>query len=126
MREPRPTQRFPGNGRALYEALRRDAEPILIWVLSEEDQRQVSVIQDYTLTWSRFFDPMLYFWPVEHQHVCTIFWTDVDKLLSQRLVKALLRDGAMWVTVSRPSGERTRARRWENYGDADQFIKSRT
>lgn len=125
MREPRPTQRFPGNGRALYEALRRDAEPILIWVLSEEDRRQVSVVQDYTLTWCRFFDPMLYFWPVERQHVCAIFWSDVDQVLCKRLIKALLRDGAMWVTVSRPSGKLTPARRWENYGDAGQFIESR-
>lgn len=122
MREPRQTQRFPKNGKALYEALRRDAEPIIVWILAEEDERQVTVIQDHTLIWSRFFDPMLYFWPVEHQHVCAISWTDVDEVLLKRLVKALLRDGADWVTVSRPGRKGGPARQWENYGDAEQHI----
>lgn len=129
MREPRPTQRFPRNGKALYEALRRDAEPTVVWVLSEEDERQVVVIQDYTLLWSRFFDPMLYFWPVERQHVCAIFWTDCEDKILERLVKALLRDGADWVTVSRPRPTDwsnvfgTVGRYWENYGDAEQHIQ---
>lgn len=134
MREPRPTQRFPRHGKDLYEALRRDAEPTLIWVVPEEDQTGSTVLQDYTLLWSRFFDPMLFFWPVEYQHVVALFWIEVDDKLVKRLVKALLRDGADWVTVSRPNNTRVRSykdavtartRHWEQYGDAQQFITRR-
>jgi hypothetical protein len=120
MREPRPTQRFPKHGKDLYEALRRDAEPVMVWVLSEEDEREVAVLQDYTLVWTRFFDPMLYFWPVDRQHVMVMFWRAVEDDLVKRLVKALLRDGADWVTVSRPSNKR-RVR--DHYGDANKHLQ---
>jgi hypothetical protein len=102
--------------------------------VSEEDQAGITVVQDHTLLWSRFFDPVLFFWPVEHQHVVALFWLEVDDKLVKRLVKALLRDGADWVTVSRPNNIRvrsykdavsTRTRHWEQYGDAQQFISRR-
>lgn len=136
MREPRPTQRFPTHGKELYEALRRDGEPTIVWAMTEEDVRECAVLQDPTLVWNRYFDPMLYFWPVEHQYVLAVFWTDFDDKAMARLVKALLRDGADWVTVSRPGKKQThaewirdgapdRGRRWDNFGDADLHLKRR-
>jgi hypothetical protein len=127
MREPRPKQRFPTNGKELYELLRLDHEPILMWVhLADE----FDVHPDpNTLVYERFMDPMLYFWPVERQHVVVQLVAEPEAAAKKRLVDALLRDGAQWVTVlwlAAPGPDPDESRlRLENFGDADGFIRNR-
>jgi hypothetical protein len=98
MREPRQHQRMPEGGKRLYELLRMDHEPVLIDVfVIEELPRRERLKQGDTLGFSREFDPMLYFWPVESQHCVVHLWSDEPELI-ERLGRALLRDGALWVS----------------------------
>lgn len=120
MREPRAKQRFPTNGKELYELLRLDYEPILLWVCTH-DEAQQRYVQPDTLIYDRVMDPMLYFWPVESQHVVVRSVSEPETGARKRLVKALLRDGALWVTVLWNSPEV----RVEHFGDAGTFAQHR-
>jgi hypothetical protein len=113
---------FPTGGKNLYELLRSDYEPVFIDVFAEEECQRSRVDMEGTLTYRRSFDPMLYFWPVEGQHVVAHFERRPAEL--DRLVKALQRDGAVWITaiykkdkipVSFYSPE------WNRYDDADCY-----
>lgn len=92
MRAPRARQRFPGGGKNLYELLRMDHEPafIGIWPAAECFHPDHS----NTLTYEPAFDPMLYFWPVERQHVIVFCRDAPNEDDMKRLAKALKRDGA--------------------------------
>lgn len=52
------------------------------------------------LTYEPEFDPMLYFWPVEGQHVIVFLRNKPEESGMRRLVRALERDGADLVTVT--------------------------
>lgn len=126
MREPRAKQRFPTNGKELYELLRLDHEPALIFVhLADEFEYHPD---PNTLVYERFMDPMLYFWPVERQHVVVQLAAEPEAGAKKRLVDALLRDGAQWVTVlwlaSRADPYES-SLQVENFGDADGFLRNR-
>lgn len=122
MREPRAKQRFPDGGKDLYDLLRMDHEPVLIWVLLDDEAKKRVLLQPDTLTVDRAFDPMLYFWPVDKQHVVCDFDSEPDATEAKRLVRALIRDGATWITLMwRHNNEL----RWNNFGDSDGFMRSR-
>jgi hypothetical protein len=80
------------------------------------------------LVYERFMDPMLYFWPVERQHVVVQLAAEPEAGAKKRLVDALLRDGAQWVTVlwlaSRADPHES-SLQVENFGDADGFLRNR-
>jgi len=97
MREPRPHQRMPEGGKRLYELLRLDHEPVMIHVFVSEDTARDRLRLEDTLGFSREFDPVLYFWPVDGQHCLVHLWQEEPQLV-ERLSLALLRDGALWVT----------------------------
>lgn len=122
MREPRPKQLFPTGGKNLYEMLRMDYEPVFIDVFAEEECQRSRVDMEGTLTYRRSFDPMLYFWPVEEQHVLCHFDRRPAEL--DRLVKALQRDGALWITAiyrkDRPEVSIWSAE-WNKHDDADSY-----
>ena len=108
MREPRPRQRFPGGGKNLYELLRMDHEPLFIGVWAQSECLHPE--HSNTLTYEPAFDPMLYFWPVERQHVIVFMLLEPNEEDTKRLVKALVRDGAelvqaLW-SVDRTDEER--------------------
>lgn len=141
MREPRAKQRFPDNGKELYELLRRDYEPLNLWVCIRDELKK-NPDRD-TMVFDRFMDPMLYFWPVERQYVVVRLHTEPDPKFKKRLVDALLRDGARCVTVlwhgerlndyawkdelDGPGGplsfmlDEPLTLRWENFGDVSGF-----
>lgn len=122
MREPRPKQRFPHGGKQLYELLRLDHEPVFVRVWpAEEVSREVAGFPD-TLTYEQAFDPMVYFWPVEGQHVLVDFLARPAEPDLKRLVSALQRDGAAWVTVM---WKENKSLRWEQFGDAAEFMSHR-
>lgn len=137
MREPRPKQLFPTGGKNLYELLRSDHEPVMIDVFPQEECQKGRDTEPDTLVYGRSFDPMLYFWPVEGQHVLVHFNTRPPEL--ERLVKALQRDGAAWVTVAYKKDKKPTSfysPEWnahddadlyafESFGDADGFIRRR-
>lgn len=126
MREPRPKQRFPTYGKELYELLRLDHEPVLIFV-HVADEFDVHPDPN-TLVYERFMDPMLYFWPVERQHVVVQLAAALEAGAKQRLVDALLRDGAKWVTVlwyAPQADPEESTLQLENFGDADGFLRER-
>lgn len=120
MREPRPHQRLPEGGKRLYQALRGDFEPVLIDVFLTTEVRRDRLAADNALGFSREFDPMLYFWPVDGQHVVVhLFEEEMD--LIERLGKALLRDGALWVTFLVGA----LSLKIHNRGDANAFWRRR-
>jgi hypothetical protein len=122
VREPRPKQRFPEGGKELYELLRMDHEPVMIWVLAADEAHTRTLLQPDTLLLERAFDPMVYFWPVDGQHVVCDFDDKPEPTQAKRLVKALLRDGATWVTLMwRENNELD----WDHYGDPDTFMQRR-
>lgn len=150
MREPRPRQRFPAGGKALYELLRRDYEPLFImaWDAShvfhsrhherprdrrgytepeitaqrycDEHQAQAGTV--YSLAFELSFDPMLYFWPVERQHVITFLEQPIAEPDVKRLARALKRDGATVITIMWSKPEPVR----HVFGDPEQHLKERT
>jgi len=120
MREPRPQQRMPYGGKRLYQALRRDYEPVLIDVFVSEQAVRGRLFAPNALGFSREFDPMLYFWPVEAQHVVVHLWEESPDLV-ERLSRALLRDGALWVSFL-IGGLRYRI---ESRGDVHAFWRRR-
>jgi hypothetical protein len=97
MREPRPHQRMPEGGKRLYELLRMDHEPVMVHIFVSEDTPRDRLRLEDTLGFSREFDPVLYFWPVQDQHCLVHLWEEEPQLI-ERLGRALLRDGALWVT----------------------------
>jgi len=126
MREPRPKQLFPEGGKRLYELLRMDYEPRLIWVECTDERMGCS---EDTLRWERLFDPMLYFWPVEGQHVVARFVKKTTPELRERLLRALLRDDAYWITIVRgyegppsPPGQYQPTFQWDNFGEPERFF----
>lgn len=121
MREPRPKQQFPDGGKELYELLRLDHEPVFIWVLLA-DETEYPPVQRDTLLLDRAFDPMVYFWPVEGQHVVCRSAAPFEKNQKKRLVRALLRDGATWVSLLWHEGG---SLEWKNHGDPTGFMVRR-
>jgi hypothetical protein len=121
-REPRAKQRFPDGGKNLYELLRMDHEPVLVWVLLADEGRKRALLQPDTLLLESAFDPMLYFWPVDGQHVVCDFDGKPDPQQAKRLVKALLRDGALWVTVMWRNKNDLELK---NFGDPQHFYVHR-
>jgi hypothetical protein len=122
MREPRAKQRFPAGGKDLYELLRMDHEPVMVWVLAADEAGRRALLQPDTLLLESAFDPMVYFWPVEAQHVVCDFDGEPDAQTAKRLVKALLRDGALWVTLMwRKNNELD----WDQYGEPAEFFQKR-
>lgn len=99
MREPRPKQRFPRGGKELYELLRMDHEPTFINVFRSDEVAADRHKQADTLVWEVELDPMLYFWPVEGQHVVVLLDKVMEEKRLERLAKALLRDGATWISA---------------------------
>lgn len=91
-RRPRARQRFPGGGKNLYELLRMDHEPVFIGVWPESECLHPG--HSNTLTYEPAFDPMLYFWPIERQHVIVFCRAAQNEDDMKRLAKALKRDGA--------------------------------
>lgn len=129
MRSPRAKQRMPHGGQQLYEELRGGHEPIMVHVYPfDAVTRDRARLRD-TLTFDLAFDPGLYFWPVEHQHVLAV--AELDQEARARLAQALLRDGAIWVTICYPNAEEPDADgfksrfAFEHFGDADAFMRSR-
>lgn len=120
MREPRAKQRFPEGGKALYELIRSDHEPVLIEIFIEQEATRERLKCPDTLSIHRDFDPMLFFWPVEGQH-CVVHMRTVDEKAAKRLAKALLRDGADWVTALLGESHYT----IKHWGDADVFWRRR-
>lgn len=127
MREPRSKQRFPRGGEALYELLKQDHEPVLIFARradQTEDQRIRAHAPDI-LVYDHEADPMIYFWPVEKQMVVCQFDLPVDEADRARLAKALLRDGATWVTCTWLTPRQEPGLEWQNYGDPVAFMTYR-
>jgi hypothetical protein len=88
---------MPDGGKRLYRALRGDHEPVMVDVFICEETTRARLKAENAMGFSREFDPMLYFWPVDGQH-CVVHLASEDKALIERLGKALLRDGALWVS----------------------------
>lgn len=135
MRSPRRNQRFPGGGKELFELMRMDHQPQFVNLYPQNEiSRERAKLRD-TLTYEPEFDPMLYFWPVDHAWVIADFQNTQNDDTVARLVKALKRDGALVVTIIwrrlRTSEERELGAsnwlycpEWKTYGDAlawDQF-----
>ncbi len=104
MREPRPRQRFPENGLAIYELLKdgkwTTAKLLFAQPVGYQHPRWPKpYIGEHTLVYQPHFDPMLYFWPVEGFHL--IVRTDnLDSDITMRIVRAALRDGAELVVTN--------------------------
>lgn len=122
MREPRPKQRFPQGGKTLYELLRIDHEPVLIWILPQDEAQKRKLLQPDTLLLDRAFDPMVYFWPVDGQHIVCDFDGEPEAEVAKRLVKALLRDRAAWITLMWRNNNELQ---WSNFGDSERFMRAR-
>lgn len=137
MREPRPKQVFPTGGKNLYELLRSDHEPVFVDVFPENECERGRADDADTLTYNGNFDPMLYFWPVEGQHVVAHFNGRPADL--ERLVRAMQRDGVAWLTVIYKKDKQfipLRDPNWtkadgfdvyayEHWGDSDGFMQRR-
>jgi hypothetical protein len=121
---PRSKQRFPRGGKELYELMRMDHEPIFVSVYrSDEVARDRHKMRDDSLVYESELDPMLYFWPVEGQHVIAFIYSEIAEDARERLARALLRDGARWVSISwRNSKNKFEAHSW---GDTDGFMRDR-
>lgn len=123
MRQPRSKQRFPRGGEQLYELLKSDHEPVLIWCrrADQTDDEHLRLHAPDMLVYDHEADPMIYFWPVEGQMVTCQFDSAPEEASKKRLVKALLRDGAMWVAVvwQGPAGVSSE---WENHGEPAAFM----
>lgn len=122
MREPRPKQRFPNGGKDLYELLRMDHEPVMVFVYPSDEVSLERACFPDTLTYEKAFDPMVYFWPVEGQHVVVDFKAKPAADDLKRMVKALQRDGAAWITALWKEKQKLE---WENWGDAEGFMYKR-
>lgn len=121
MRAPRRSERIPVGGKQLYELLRLDHEPILLSIFLVEEVEEPRLDGPDTLGYSREFDPMQYFWPVEGQH-CVAELRQSSEHDRKRLMKALQRDKAAWISVIWYDGTE---RKFEHWGDADGFMRSR-
>jgi hypothetical protein len=121
MRSPRRSERIPTGGKQLYELLRMDHEPTFISIFLVEEVTKARLLVENTLGFSREFDPMLYFWPVEGQH-CVVQLQQADENTRKRLAKALQRDLAAWVSILGPVDGQLKIEHW---GDTDGFMRSR-
>lgn len=121
MRSPRRTERIPSGGKQLYELLRLDHEPVFISIFLVEEVPAARLEIDDTLGYSREFDPMQYFWPVEGQH-CIVNLLQSDDKSRARLAKALLRDKATWITIIGPQDGKLKIEHW---GDTNGFMRNR-
>jgi hypothetical protein len=125
VREPRPRQRFPEGGLEIFEHRKAgtwkgqgliDARPVN-WqhprnrTLSREQQ----LATGYMVLYQPHFDPMLYFWPVDECHVLARV-ESLDADFSLRLVRAMLRDGAIYVTTSTMTALTSSARFYDQAG----------
>lgn len=111
---------MPEGGKRLYQGLRRDYEPVLIDVFIAEEIKRERLAAENALAFSREFDPVLYFWPVEDQHCVVHLWEKEPELIA-RLAFALLRDGALWVSFL-VGGLSYEIQTW---GDVDAFWRKR-
>ena len=121
VRIPRRSERIPSGGKRLYELLRLDHEPVYVNIFLVEEVTQDRLEFEDTLGYSREFDPMQYFWPVEGQH-CVVNLKLSDEKSRQRLARALMRDKAAWVTIIVPTEA---GPKFEHWGDTDGFMRSR-
>lgn len=108
MREPRPRQRLPEGGLDIYEKLKTGTwtSPKLLMVYTTDyvdlDGKPISrkaLESGYVLRMNSHFDPLLYFWPVE-DFLVIAFVNYIDSDFSQKLVRALLRDGAEYANLA--------------------------
>ena len=121
MREPRPTQRLPEGGQDMIGRLRSGDAPRLVVVASRNFYSGNRRGQDNLLLYTASADPMLFFWPVEDQHV--VAWVDdIETDHGKRMEKALLRDGAMWITLV---GGSKKPYQFRNTGDPERFMRER-
>lgn len=130
LRRPRSKQRWPVGGEELYELLRMDHEPQVIYIRRADQTDRGRILQDKPniLTFQHEADPMLYFWPVEGQFVWLQYDHDALEDERVRLVKALLRDAATWVNVTwhPPKTEtNTLGFDYENWGDPLKWYTDR-
>jgi hypothetical protein len=128
MREPRARQRFPGNGKQLWELLRMDYEPFAITIYPIGEISKARAEHRDTLTYEPEFDPMLYFWPVENLWSIVFMKAEPHQDTMKRMAKALERDGSPAVTFiwSRPRTELERAefgRDWLTISEVRNFGK---
>lgn len=118
MRNPRRTERIPAGGKRLAELLRMDHEPVFIHIFLDDEAPSSRLEMEDTLSYSREFDPMLYFWPVDRQH-CVVQMRSGDEKSRARLAKALLRDGGAWISIISWDAGRLKIEHW---GDKDEFM----
>lgn len=109
--------------------LKLDHEPVLIWCrrADQTSDERIAIHQPDMLVYDHEADPMIYFWPVEGQMVTCQFDTPPDEDYKARLVKALLRDGAIWVGViwQHPLDIDGVSIDWENHGEPAAFMTHR-
>lgn len=108
MREPRPRQRLPEGGLAIYEKQKagnwKTAELVVIYPTNYRDPDghpipRKTLEAGYVLRINTHFDPLLYFWPVENfTAIAVVDYIDGD--FSNKLVRALLRDGAEYAGLT--------------------------
>lgn len=122
MRQPRRSERIPAGGKRLYELLRLDYEPVFISIFLVEEVSVDRLEVEDTLGYSIEFDPMQYFWPVEGQHCIVELKREINEKSRARLMKALQRDNAAWVTIITPREGFPHIEQW---GDTDGFMRSR-
>jgi hypothetical protein len=125
VREPRPRQRFPEGGLEIFEQRKAgtwkhpgliDARP-MNWQhprgRSRTNAQQLAL--GYVVMYQPHFDPMLYFWPVDECDVLTRV-EDLEADFTARLVRALLRDGARFVTTNVTSVLNAKAKFYDQAG----------
>jgi hypothetical protein len=125
VREPRPRQRFPEGGLEIFEQRKAgtwkypgliDARPTN-WIHPRHPPRtnEQQLACGYVVLYQVHFDPMLYFWPVDECDVLTRV-EDLDADFTLRLVRALLRDGARYVTTNVMTALTSSARFYDQAG----------
>jgi hypothetical protein len=125
VREPRPRQRFPEGGLEIYEQRKAgtwkqpgliDARPVN-WQHPRfrTPTKEQQLASGYMVLYQPHFDPMLYFWPVDECHVLARV-EDLDADFSLRLVRAMLRDGATYVTTSVMTALNSKAKFYDQAG----------
>jgi hypothetical protein len=125
VREPRPRQRFPEGGLEIYEQRKAgtwkhpgliDARPTG-WKHPrgpvQTNERMLST--GYVVLYQPHFDPMLYFWPVDECDAL-VRVESLDDEFTLRLVRAMLRDGARFVTTSTMSALTSCAKFYDQAG----------
>jgi hypothetical protein len=125
VREPRPRQRFPEGGLEIFEQRKAgtwkhatliDARPAN-WIHPRGPARtkEQQLASGYVVLYQVHFDPMLYFWPVDECDVI-LRVEDLDAEFTTRLVRAMLRDGARFVTANVMTALTSAARFYDQEG----------